>query len=148
MLGPWRTHGQFQEQLEKPLGGLMPQNEKQIMFHAGAIEKVYIMNLDLLKELVISCDSSTGRPALNQPEIFRAVVLANHYKEPISSFAARLKADGILAIACGFETDNLPGVGSFYDFFTDSGWSMRRPKLCEILKTVAQNQDFPQRDFL
>lgn len=117
MLGPWRTHAQFQEQLEKQLGELLPQSENQVKYHAGALEKVYIMNLDPLKELVISSYSNTGRPALNQPAIFRAVVLASHYKESISSFAARLKADAILAIACGFETDSLPGVGSFYDLF-------------------------------
>ena len=117
MLGPWRTHAQFQEQLEKQLDELLPQSENQVKYHAGALEKVYIVNLDPLKELVISSYSNTGRPALNQPEIFRAVVLANHYKESISSFATRLKADDVLAIACGFETDSLPGVGSFYDLF-------------------------------
>lgn len=117
MLGPWRTHMQFQEQLEKQLGELLPQSENQVKYHAGALEKVYIMNLDPLKELVMTCYSSTGRPAINQPEIFRAVVLASHYKESISSFVARLKADDILAIACGFETDSIPGVGSFYDLF-------------------------------
>lgn len=117
MLGPWRPHVQFQVQLEKHLGELLPQKENQIMFHAGALEKVYNMNLDPLKKLVMPCYSNTGRPALNQPEIFRAVVLASHYKESISSFAARLKADDILAIACGFESGTLPGVGSFYDLF-------------------------------
>ena len=91
MLGPWRPHVQFQVQLEKHLGELLPQKENQIMFHVGALEKGYTMNLDPLKELVMSCYSSTDRPALNQPEIFRAVVLASHYKESISSFAARLK---------------------------------------------------------
>ena len=117
MLGPWRPHAQFQERLEKQLGDLLPQKENQIKYYAGVLEKVYIMNLDPLKELVMSCYSSTGRPAINQPEIFRAMVLASHFKESISSFAARLKADEILVIACGFENDSLPGVGSFYDLF-------------------------------
>ncbi len=61
MLGPWRPHVQFQVQLEKQLVELLPQKEKQIMFHADALEKVYIMNLDPLKELVMSCNSNTGR---------------------------------------------------------------------------------------
>jgi len=117
MLGPWMPHVQFQERLEKQLAELLPQKENQIMYHAGALEKVYTMNLDPLKKLVKYCYSNTGRPALNQPEIFRALVLASHYKESISSFVDRLKADDILALACGFEADNLPGVGSFYDLF-------------------------------
>jgi len=117
MLGPWYPHVQFQKRLEKQLRELLPHRENQVMFHADALEKVYTLDLDPIKELVMSRYSFTGRPALNQPEIFRALVLASHYKESISSFAARLKADDILAIACGFETDSLPGVGSFYDLF-------------------------------
>ncbi len=94
MLGPWRPH---MRKISKTAG-------KNLHHESGPV-----------KELVMSCYSCTGRPALNQPEIFRAVVLASHFKKSISSFAARLKADAILAIACGFEIDSLPGVGSFYD---------------------------------
>jgi len=78
VLVPWCPHVKFQVRLEKQLVELLPQKENQIMFYAGALEKVYIMNLDPLKELVMSCYSNTGRPALNQPEIFRALVLASH----------------------------------------------------------------------
>ena len=38
MLGPWRTHAQFQEQLEKQLDELLPQSENQVKYHAGALE--------------------------------------------------------------------------------------------------------------
>lgn len=117
MLGPWRPHAQFQDWLEKQLIGLLPQHEALIKFHANALEKVYILDLDPLKKLIFPRYSFTGRPAVNQPEIFRAMVLASHYKVSISSFVERLKVDDVLAIACGFTLSNTPGVGSFYDLF-------------------------------
>lgn len=115
MLGPWRPHDQFQEWLQERLLGLLPQQKNQIEFHADALEKVYILDLDRLKKLILPRYSYTGRPAVNQPEIFRTLVLASHYKESISEFVKRLKADDVLAIACGFKPGDIPGVGSFYD---------------------------------
>jgi len=117
MLGPWRSHAQFQDWLEEQLLSLLPQQEALIRFHAHALEKVYILDLDPLKKLILPRYSFTGRPAVNQPEIFRALVLASHYKVSISSFVERLKVDAVLAIACGFALGHTPGVGSFYDLF-------------------------------
>jgi hypothetical protein len=117
MLGPWRSHSQFQNCLLEQLQNLLPQQEAQIEFHADALEKVYILDLDHFKKLILSRYSYTGRPAVNQPEIFRAIVLAKHYKESISSFVKRLKADVVLAFACGLSPGNVPGVASFYDLF-------------------------------
>ncbi len=117
MLGPWRPHDQFQEWLQERLLSLLPQQKNQIEFHANALEKAYILDLNRLKKLILPQYSYTGRPAVNQPEIFRSLVLARHYKESISSFVARLNADDVLAIACGFRPGNIPGVGSFYDLF-------------------------------
>ena len=92
--------------------------EALIKFHADALEKVYALDLDPLKELVEPQYSPIGRPAVNQPEHFRAVTLASHYKESITLFVQRLKADDILAIACGYEPGNTPGVGTLYDYFS------------------------------
>lgn len=117
MLGPWRLHAHFQAWLEKQLRFLMPQDAAKIKFHATALEKVYALDLDPFMELIKPLYSYTGRPALNQPELFRAVILASHYKDSISYFVQRLKADEVLAIACGFEPGNTPGVGTLYDFF-------------------------------
>jgi len=117
MLAHWRSHAQFQKWLEEQLLDLLPQLKTQIEFHANALEKVYMLDLDQLKKIILSRYSHTGRPAINQPEIFRALVLASHYKESISGFVKRLKADDVLAIACGFKPSNIPGVGSFYDLF-------------------------------
>ncbi len=117
MLGPWRPHADFQEWLLKQLRMLLPDETAKVIFHAAALEKVYLLDLDTLKQLVEAMYSPIGRPAVKQPEIFRAVVLALHYRISISSLVQRLRADEVLALACGFEPDDLPGVGNFYDFF-------------------------------
>lgn len=80
MLGPWRSHAQFREWLEEQLLNLLPRQIDLIKFHADALEKVYILDLDPFKKLILPLYSFTGRPAVNQPEIFRALVLASHYK--------------------------------------------------------------------
>ncbi len=77
--------------------------------------------MDRLLPLAMSRYSCTGRPAKYQPEIFRALVVMIHLKEGITSFVERLRAHPLLAVACGFEPDSVPGVGTFYDFL-DRFW--------------------------
>jgi hypothetical protein len=131
MLGPWRLMPNFKTGCKRLLD-LLPRREAQIKFHADALEKVYILDLDPLKKLILPRYSSTGRPAVNQSEIFRALVLASHSKESISNFVTRLKADDVLAIACGFKPGDIPGVGSFYNFFNRL-WLAHAP--AKILRT-------------
>lgn len=117
MLGPWQSHAEFRWWLEKRLKELFPQYESLIRFHADVLEKVYALDLDPLRELIISCYPPIGRPAVKQAQIFRALVVMSHYKQGVSSFVLQLKGDPVLAAACGFETGSIPGVGNFYDFF-------------------------------
>ena len=126
LLGHWRTHEQFQRWLEEKLLAFLPTLEGQIRFYADILEKVYLLNLDRLLPLVMNRYSFTGRPAKNQPEIFRALVVMIHLKEGITSFVERLKAHPLLAAACGFEPDSVPGVGTFYDFL-DRFWMEDEP---------------------
>lgn len=121
LLGYWRPHAQFQLWLEQRLLSFLPEHEKQIRFYANILEKVYVLDLDRLLALALSRYSHTGRPAKNQPEIFRALVVMTHLKEEITSFVKRLKAHPVLAAVCGFEPDSVPGVGTFYDFL-DRFW--------------------------
>ena len=126
MLGFWRSHEQFQLWLEEKLLAFLPEHEKLIRFYAHILEKVYILNLDGLLPLVSYRYSYTGRPANNQPEIFRALVVMIHLKEGITAFVERLKALPVLAVVCGFEPDFVPGVGTFYDFL-DRFWLGNEP---------------------
>lgn len=126
MLGYWRQHVQFQDWLERKLLSFLPEHERQIQFYADILEKVYILNLDNVITLVQDRYASTGRPAHNQPEIFRALVVMCHFKEGITTFVKKLKAFPMLATVCGFEPDSVPGVGTFYDYL-DRFWVGEEP---------------------
>jgi len=133
LLGNWRSHKQFQIWLEQKLLSFLPEHEQQIRFHPDIIEKVYALDLDKLLPLVQERYALTGRPAKNQPEIFRALVTMSHFKEGVTSFVSRLKAHPVLAAICGFEPDSIPGVGTFYDFL-DRFWLGEEPP--EILREL------------
>lgn len=52
MLGPWRTHAQFRIWLETQLAAHLPQFKSLIEFHADILEKVYVLDLDPLRDLI------------------------------------------------------------------------------------------------
>jgi hypothetical protein len=126
LLGYWRPHSEFQEWLEQKLLSLLPVFEPQIRLYADILEKIYILNLDKLLPLVLNRYSHTGRPAKRQPEIFRALVMMVHLKKSITSFVKLLKGEPVLAVACGFEPNAVPGVGTFYDYL-DRFWLGHEP---------------------
>jgi hypothetical protein len=126
LLGYWRPHEQFQRWLEQRLLSFLPEHEKQIRFYADILEKVYVLNLDRMLTLALNRYSYTGRPAKNQPEIFRALVVMSHFKEGVTPFVEKLRAYPVLAAVCGFEPDSVPGVGTFYDFL-DRFWLGEEP---------------------
>ena len=126
----------------------MPEHEAEIRFYGSLVEKVYVLDLDPLKDVVISLYSPIGRPAQNQPELFRALVVMLHSKiQDPTKFVAQLRSSPVLAAICGFE-GSTPGVGTFYDLLarlwladapqkaiqTPKSKGRKRPKSGEKLK--------------
>ena len=151
MLGYWRPHHLFQDWLVQKLLALLPEHEQLIRFYADILEKVYCLNLDKLLPLTSGQYSSTGRPAINQPEIFRALVVMSHCKEGITSFVKKLKAHPVLALICGFEPDSIPGVGTFYDFLNrlwlgDETSKVLREPLKKKSKKPKSGEKLPEED--
>lgn len=83
-----------------------------------ALFKVLHLNLDLIHPLLSSLYSPIGRPAIHQIEIFRSLLLMNHFGyTSISKWVDLLKSDALYAALCGFFSDSdLPHLGSYYDF--------------------------------
>lgn len=116
MLGYWRSHDEFQVWLKSKLISFMSNHEHQIRLYSSAIDKVYILSFDPLKDIIAPLYSSQGRPAFYQPELLRALVVMSHLRvHSITSFVKLLKTSPVLAAICGFE-NNIPGTGTFYDF--------------------------------
>lgn len=115
MLGNWRKHSEYQTWLKSKLISLMPEHEAEIRYYGSIVEKVYVLNLDPLKEVIVPLYSSIGRPAQNQPELFRALVVMVHCKtQDPTKFVNLLRSSPVLSSICGFEGQT-PGVGTFYD---------------------------------
>ena len=116
MLGFWRSHADYQVWLKSKLRSLVPYHESQIRYYHSLIEKLYVLDLDPLKEIIAPLYSPLGRPAQNQPELFRVLVAMVHCKiEDPTKFVHLLKSNPVLATICGFNL-HTPGVGTIYDF--------------------------------
>ncbi len=92
MPGFWRTHHLLQDRLVPNLLVLLPEQEQLIRFHAYILEKAYALNLDRLLPQVINQYPTTGRPPINQPDMFRALVVMSPCKEGVTSFGEKLEA--------------------------------------------------------
>lgn len=115
MLGTWLSHADYQRETAVALSVIASRHPYALLEYQDAISKVYILNLDPLKKLIEPLYSTVGRPAENQPGIFRALVLMVCLRYSLDKWIPKLSLNPVLRIACGF-TEKLPGVASYYDF--------------------------------
>lgn len=117
MLGIWRSHAEYQSSLINNLLPFYISNKSTVEYYSDALTKLYILDLDVLKLLIEPRFSTTGKPSNQQPEIFRSFVLMSelHYHS-IPKWIGFLKANPILCYAIGISPNDVPGVGSHYDF--------------------------------
>ena len=117
MLGSWPSHEDYQRQLVSDLSFIARISPYALFEYERSLSKLYILNLDPLKDLVAPCYSSTGRPSKNQSEIFRSLVLMIDLGYPLDRWVVKLSKNPVLQLACGFH-GNLPGIASYYDFIS------------------------------
>lgn len=115
MLGSWSSHSEYQRQVVAGLSRIAKFNPLALWEYALPISKLFILDLDPLKDLLVPKYSSTGRPSSNQPEIFRSLVLMNALGFSLSKWLLKLAMNPVLQIACGF-CGELPSIASYYDF--------------------------------
>jgi len=117
MLGLWRTHQEYQDFLVGKFLPLYSTNKERVEYYATALAKLYLLDLDPLKPILETLFSPTGKPAKNQPEIFRSFVLMSELRESsITNWVRKLKSDALLCHMIGVAPDDVPGVGNHYDF--------------------------------
>ena len=118
MLGSWLCHKDYQQQVIDNLSCLAKIFGPFMLFeYEPVISKLFILNLDPLKDLISPLYSFTGRPSENQAEIFRSLILMNALGLPLDKWLPKLSNNQVLQIACGF-TGKLPAVASYYDFIS------------------------------
>lgn len=83
---------------------------------ASSREKLRLLNLDPVMKFLTPFYSSTGRPAQNQPQILRSLVLMLDQGETsVTDWVQKLQNNDLLAFLIGCSPDSLPPLGSYYD---------------------------------
>ena len=116
MLGTWRSHADYRNFVLRRLEGYYGDPLSPAHEHFSIIAKLFIFDLDPLKDIIAGRYSNTGRPAVNQPEIMRIFILMQHLKKPISKWVGALKSNFLLRTACGLSKSNIPDISSLYAF--------------------------------
>ena len=112
-------HSLYQKNLISSLKSLLPLYRDRIEEYSELIDKLFYFNLDPAYNILSPLYSNTGRPAKYQAEILRSLVAMTHLKiHSITNWVKKLRTDRVLAIICGFDPDDIPGVGTFYDFLS------------------------------
>jgi hypothetical protein len=117
MLGSWPCHEDYQQQLIVNLSYFVKFTPFTLFEYEHGISKLFILNLDPLKDLIFHRYSYTGRPAENQSEIFRSLILMNDLGLSLDEWLSKLSNNLVLQAACGF-IGKLPKVASYYDFIS------------------------------
>lgn len=119
MLKNWTSHAEYQQFIISNFSYIYKTNPKKISELAPSISKLYCLDLDILREILKTHYSNTGRPATLQPEIFRSFSLMLLQGETsITNWVKRLRADDILATCIGCTPNKTPSIGSHYDFIS------------------------------
>ncbi len=110
-------HSLYQKNLISSLKLLYKYHKDRIEEYSCLIDKLFYLNLDSAYEVLSPLYSNTGRPAMYQAEILRSLIAMGHLRiHSITNWIKKLKTDRVLATICGFDPDNIPGIGTFYDF--------------------------------
>jgi len=136
MLTNVRSHESYLHFISKQLDQLPMKNSFLQDFYYEPIVWCSLVDLadtaPLLKDRYSS--NPRGRKPRNPSDMLRSLLLM--HKQQITSvdqWVFTLKTNPILAILSGFTPDNVPGVGTFYDFFNRL-WLASTPHLCNQKK--------------
>ena len=127
MLKHWQSHQEYLFFLHEAKVNFDSSLRKRLSFDlASAREKLRLLNLDPVLDLLSPFYSNTGRPAKNQPQILRSLVLMlDQDFKSLTLWCQRLQGDDLLAFLIGCSPDSLPPLGSYFDFL-DRLWLQRQ----------------------
>ena|GEM_PF-3199180 len=93
MLGKWQPHLEYRQYIAHKLKMRWPVYLQSIVSYKDGIKKVWLLNLDELQGEINPCYALTGRPAENQPEILRSLVMEGFecHEDSVDSWVERLR---------------------------------------------------------
>ena len=118
MIKNWQSHQEYLHFLhEAKVHFDYSQRTRLTGEFAAAREKRRLLNLDPVMELLQPYFPPFGRPAINQPQILRSLVLMlDQGFTGIAAWVEKRNSDSLLAFLTGCSPDSLPPLGSYYDF--------------------------------
>ena len=117
MLRDWTSHICYQNFISHSVSSLNDSELKRLAHYSNSLDKLTALDLDPLADFLAPYYSAFGRPAINQPEIFRSIILMlDQHCTSLTLWVDRLKSDDLLALLIGSSPDSLPPLGSYYDF--------------------------------
>lgn len=140
MLIHWQSHQEYLNFLHEAKVHLDSSQRTRLCLEFGvAREKLKMLNLNPVMEYLSAFYSCTGRPAKNQPQILRSLVLMMLLGiTSLTAWCRRLRADSLLALLIGCRPDSLPPLGSYFDLM-DRLWT--QPK---ALQKTGRKDLFPK----
>ena len=137
MLRNWQSHSDYQKHLIQRLSVHAQKEKGRLIQLNKAISKLYLLNLDNLLPVIKPLYPDFGRPAKNQQGIFRSLTLMLVEQEcSITKWAKKVQQDDLFFDICGFDSDNAPGVGSYYDLLWRFWLASHRKLLKEFVSSV------------
>lgn len=119
----------------------MKPNPKPILGFAATIVKMWLLNLDPMREIIVERFSITGRPSNQQPEIMRLLILmADRREHNLTRWLKTVAATPLFCALIGLEPDELPGESTIRDFIS-------RLWLGETPNRVKKLESKPDKDY-
>lgn len=118
MIKNWQSHQEYRHFLHEAKVHFDDSQRTRLTGEfAAAREKLRLLNLDPVMELLEPYYPPFGRPAVNQTQILRSLVLMlDQGFTSITAWVKKLSSDTLLAFLIGCSPDFLPPLGSYYDF--------------------------------
>jgi len=119
MLGIWRSHSDYQHFLISSINEFYKSNPNTVEYYSSSIEKLYNLNLDVIKPLISPMYSLTGKPSNQQPEFLKSFILMSDLGfYSITNWIKHLRAHDILCSIIGVAQSDVPGLGTHYDLIS------------------------------
>ena len=119
MLKPCRSHEKFRQFLKEQLNAHYFKKglEGTVLLCHHELAKVWITDLTPVYYILQTTYSKHGSPACDPVNMFRSMLLMEiKHINSFDEWVKEMRAYPLWAIYSGFSPDDVPGVGTFYDF--------------------------------
>ncbi len=127
MLIHWQSHQEYLTFLHETKVHPDSSQRTRLLLEFGPVrKKLRLLNLDPVMEYLSAFYSPVGRPAKNQTQIIRSLILMVMLGfTSLTAWLLKLKADSLRAALVGSPQDSLPPPGSYFDFM-DRIWTQSK----------------------